>query len=338
MSSIYFALTFLGLSIFTLSIIYEGIIGINNLVFFFGSSLGITGAFFSLLFWEAIKTRNIFNRITLLGGILYGLSISSLLIYCIERPTTSISRLITSIMQLALYTYISIVAFYVLYLMNKLSRHELIKKQMKIFTITALIGYGYTDLFLILGLLNIINWRYVFIIYTLIASLMVLLYIKNPLLFIYLPESLYEIKDFNLEKIMLTTLNGELIWSSGRRDAIKKGVEDELVSNLITALEIFGQETLNVKPKLNVLSIRINNKVLYIKRYREIQCMVIANIIPKILEIYLNSYLRKVYKVIPINELPKLSKEIQEAITTIYKHEFKYLLMLRGEVTNIDAK
>ncbi len=329
MSSLYFALTFLGLSIFTISIIYEELLGLNNAVFFIGSSLGITGAYFSLLFWESTKTRNIYNNVTIIGSILYGSSIGSLLLYCFNRSSLFMNKILAGLTQLIFYSYITAVALHAIYLMNKFSGHELIKKQVKLFTLLASVGYGFTELFLVLSLSNIISWKYIFIVYTAISSIIVILYVKNPLLFVYLPDSLYELKDLDLERIMLTTLTGALIWSRSRKDTARIGVEDELVSNLIAALEIFGQETLNVKPRLNVLSIRINNKVLYIKRYHEIQCLVIANKIPKILQAYLDNYLREVYKVIPISELPKVSRETLEKIEKIYNRVFRYLFMLQ---------
>ncbi len=284
-----------------------------------------------MLFWESTRTRNLFNKRVLLGGILYGFSISALLLYSLERPYFWTGKLLAGVAQLIFYSYISLIAFHVIYLMNKLSKHKLIKNQMIVFTITAIIGYGFTDIFLLLTIIDVLNWRYVFNFYTALASFIVLLYIKNQLLFIYLPESLYESKDFRLEKIMLVTLNGALIWSSGKKDMVKKGLEDKLVSNLLTALELFGQETLRVKPKLNILSLRINDKIVCIKRYCEIQCVIIANKIPKIIEFNINKYLRKVHNVIKKSDLTQFSEDIINSLNKLFENEFRHILMLQGE-------
>ena len=326
-SAFYLSVAMLGLCVFSLSSFYEGLFGLNNFVFCLGGLAGITGVFFSLLFWESARSRRVFGKVTLLGASLMGFSQASLIMYCVNRPSWLLGKVISGTAQFVFYLYIFLVVVHTLYSIRRFTIHDIIRSQIKLLYPVAFMAYGGVILVLMLDILGFLDWRYVFILLMLLTLYMTFLYIKKPVVFLYLPESLFELRDFKLEKVMLTMLNGELIWSSGNRNVIKGGLEDELLSNLIAALELFGREVLNAKPQLNIMSLKIDDKLVFIRRYKAVQCVVIANKMVKPLRRAIMRFIKKAYKIIPVREFPKLSMETIKKVNEVYEEEFEYILM-----------
>ena len=331
---IFLSITMLGLALFSISAWYEELFGLNNLIFCIGTLAGITGVFFSLLFWESIRTENILNKTTAIGILLTGFSQSSLFLYSLMRPYWSFGRFISGILQLILYIYVFSIALHTLSEIRRFKRHKVIEIQLKLLSLIAIPAYGGVIIMLILSIPYLIHWHHVFLILSFTSIAIVTIYIKKPLLFFYLPQNLFELEDFKLERIMVITWDGKLIWSSSYVRTAKEDLLDKLLSNFVTMMDVFSTEVLNISPETSITTLRIDNKLIFIKRFQNFQCLIIANKMVAPLKKALQRFISRLTEEISLKELTEISEEIRNKINRVFKEEFAYILMMVRSESN----